>query len=509
MTKHTMADHLPNNLSDWPEDVYTLLGVDRDADAKGLRRAYTRLIREYKPDHHPAEFQRIREAYDAARHFAELRLAFEPVDGDWSDVPAPTVGNDTDSDSDESVSDDSSASGNGSPVLLRRSNTGGSHFDEPADATDADAAWRRGREGDLIGAKSQLEELHARDPNNEEVIVRLYWVRKLLPASADESPSDVVDWLCGIAKRRGLRGRPWQLLVEELQAAPVLSRGEAASVLLGSPDSNDQLVPLLMTRWQSSGRVQRWSAIDDDLQAVRGLFLPDSPVAWVETVLAALRILVWSRDVVATGYEVDGVLQLGTPLFERWFEELNAFEELHLTHPHVFDERDELVELREQIDRQQVRGRVRHLLLEDTVGRGVSIRNRILNMARDWNMFPSKALDELDQMAQFCPMVLARLWQCVARHNSAGWFIPEGQGDVIVQQVDRMIQATNWNSIPEARIAVYEFCVRESLPLRQVAHAVTQSRVLNTETMETLSGFFYGDAALACLCECVQAGHCQ
>lgn len=503
-----MSDHLPDNLSDWPDDVYELLGVDREADTKTLRRAYTRLIRKFKPDHFPDEFQRIREAYDATRQFAELRVHFEPVDGEWSDITGPKSGDPSEADGDDHHAEPGSE---GEMLVLRPNSDAQWDVDGPADATDADAAWRTGRDGDLDAALAQLEQLHDREPDNEEVIVRLFWIRKLQLAEKAASSAEVVNWLCRIVKRRGLRGRPWQLLIEELQTAPVLSRCEAVSELLQSSESADRIVPLLLTRWRSAGRVQRWSAIDEDLNAVRDRFLPDHPGEWVEVVLAALRMLVWSRSTDVTSSMVDGVLELGTSFFERWFNELGGFEELHLMHPHVFDERDELVELRDQLDdsQQAVPGRIRHLLLEEAVGRNAAIRNRVLNLARNWSQFPGSALEQLDGLAQSRPMVLIRLWQCVSRHNQAGWYLPEGQSDAIVRQVERMVESTDWSSINNARISVFEFCVRESLPLRQVAHAVTQSTALLPDTIESLSGFFYSDAALACLCECVQAGHCQ
>lgn len=57
-----MTDHLPERLGDWPDDPYQLLGVDRSADVTSVRGAYTRLIRKFKPEHSPDEFQKIREA---------------------------------------------------------------------------------------------------------------------------------------------------------------------------------------------------------------------------------------------------------------------------------------------------------------------------------------------------------------------------------------------------------------------------------------------------------------
>ena len=60
-----MSDHaLPDDLSQWPSDPHELLGVAHGVAPRELRRAYTRLIRRYKPEQHPEHFRRIREAYE-------------------------------------------------------------------------------------------------------------------------------------------------------------------------------------------------------------------------------------------------------------------------------------------------------------------------------------------------------------------------------------------------------------------------------------------------------------
>ena len=60
MTEH----HLPDDLARWPEDPYEVLGVERPSDRSELRRAYTRLIRVFKPERAPEAFRRLRQAYE-------------------------------------------------------------------------------------------------------------------------------------------------------------------------------------------------------------------------------------------------------------------------------------------------------------------------------------------------------------------------------------------------------------------------------------------------------------
>ncbi len=56
---------LPEDFKSWPKDPFELLGVERSDDARAAKRKYFKLIRTYKPDRCPVEFQKIREAYES------------------------------------------------------------------------------------------------------------------------------------------------------------------------------------------------------------------------------------------------------------------------------------------------------------------------------------------------------------------------------------------------------------------------------------------------------------
>jgi len=55
---------LPDNHEAWPSNPYELLGIEQSVDKKTARRAYTKLVKKYKPDIAPNEFQKIRSAYE-------------------------------------------------------------------------------------------------------------------------------------------------------------------------------------------------------------------------------------------------------------------------------------------------------------------------------------------------------------------------------------------------------------------------------------------------------------
>lgn len=61
-----MSSKPPTGLPD-TDDPYVLLDVRPGASTEQIRRAYLRRVKVWKPDRHPAEFRRVREAYDRLR----------------------------------------------------------------------------------------------------------------------------------------------------------------------------------------------------------------------------------------------------------------------------------------------------------------------------------------------------------------------------------------------------------------------------------------------------------
>ena len=58
------------------KDYYEVLGVERDAEAAEIKRAYFKLVRQYPPERFPEEFKEIRAAYDTLSD-AERRAEFD------------------------------------------------------------------------------------------------------------------------------------------------------------------------------------------------------------------------------------------------------------------------------------------------------------------------------------------------------------------------------------------------------------------------------------------------
>ena len=66
----------PSNSSIPALDPYVVLGVDRRAEEKTIKRAYFKKVREYPPENNPEKFREIRTAYDQLRN-AERRAQID------------------------------------------------------------------------------------------------------------------------------------------------------------------------------------------------------------------------------------------------------------------------------------------------------------------------------------------------------------------------------------------------------------------------------------------------
>ncbi len=74
---------LPDDMNQWPRDCFDLFGISNSASEKELRRAYFRLIKKFKPDRFPSEFQRIHEAYELAQRRLENAQHYDEESDFW------------------------------------------------------------------------------------------------------------------------------------------------------------------------------------------------------------------------------------------------------------------------------------------------------------------------------------------------------------------------------------------------------------------------------------------
>src|SRR6266446_4448716 len=166
MNEHT----LPDDCSRWPDNPFELLGVPPGVNERELRRAYARLIRIYKPEHFPEHFRRIREAYEAARHYAQFFTAFEtPADAPALSAESPPAAQDVPAPS-EAGSPSRPAAELPMPRPLARS------LEE-----ELDEAWDWTVDGDAARAYARLLDLQHRHPERSEICLRLHCLLSVAP----------------------------------------------------------------------------------------------------------------------------------------------------------------------------------------------------------------------------------------------------------------------------------------------------------------------------------------
>jgi DnaJ domain len=274
------APELPDDPARWPQNPYDLLGVRPGVAAKDVRRAYARLIRTYKPEQHPEQFRRIREAYEAVLQHLEW-FGFMQAQQEPPETEPP-----------------------GEPISTRP--TAAPSTEEAAGAPAAEPtrprspqemiheAWQQAVAGDAAAAYQRLTGLRAANPTVEAVYAPLYWLLALAPElDPGCSPRD---WLVDGLLATGLSGRLRELYRREVADDPSEALGTRFERLLASPGPAAVLADLLEGRWQVAGRLQDWRVIRLDVDAQRGRFLREDEDLWSRLLLAAVDQLAWGDD---------------------------------------------------------------------------------------------------------------------------------------------------------------------------------------------------------------------
>lgn len=290
-----MSDRrLPDDLSQWPSDPFELLGVSLEADDKTLRRAYTALIRIYKPEQRPAEFRRIREAYDVILRHREFFAQFRSNPPDAAE-PAPAAEPSVDP-----------------PEPL--------HAPRPVPIDPVATAWTRAIEGDLAGAFRDIRELQHQG-RAADARLRLYWLATLEPGLDPDRKA--VHWLVEELRACDMEGPAVELYRRELWRRPDAAI-EAGGLLLESHARPASFVEVMGRRWQVAIETGRHQLVLDEYGAVKSR-LADDPDAWLQLLAMVVDVEVWRRSPAITG------------LVGRLRDDLRALEFLHVASATTFD----------------------------------------------------------------------------------------------------------------------------------------------------------------------------
>jgi hypothetical protein len=259
--------HLPDDLRRWPRDPYQVLGVAPRCDPLVARKAYTRLIRHFKPEQYPEHFRLIREAYDTVKREAQfLGSANGNAAADFAG-PSP---------------DAAAAVPSSTPGLA-----------QPAGGADMlQILWDKATGGQEEEAYGRLREMCEISPQGSELLAHLY---ALLLANPELDPRRTpCDWLV-----RGVRTEPtWgpcrQLYRREIDDHPEEVLSNRFLCLLDAAQGRN-IVEFLALRWEALARLEQTEWIAADLRRVAPRLERADEEAWVRVLLKATDYLAWQR----------------------------------------------------------------------------------------------------------------------------------------------------------------------------------------------------------------------
>lgn len=454
--------HLPENMADWPKDPLELLGVNSPTDEKSLKRAYMRLIRQFRPEHAPEEFCRIREAYELARALAPMGF------GECHNQPPQSR---------ELASEDF--------------DTSTSAHAEMVELAGPDL-WSMFRDGDAWNARRQMESLHELNPLDVQVMAKLYWMRKLDP---EDNSQSIIRWLIGVAQKSGFFGQAWFLLMNELKANPALALGDDVTRLVAIAPDISYLMQLLEIRWQEAIRCERFTLLRDDLANMEDRLSFQDETTWAEVMLRVGRMLLTCST--------DDVL------LEEQCIALCRLQNEGILPPHLSSSLKHVLALRE-LKKQQpnVVERLMPIFVACELPSADTFQWTQLD---DWSHHPCDALSELELLASDSPFVFQSLWNAL-KHALDD--LPDSQQyglEPVVQEFVRDLASLSMGADTAIaavfRLRVLKFCVRENICVSHLS-ALLGEVENSSKGISRLAVRLLYDQPLACLCDALRLhGH--
>ena len=308
-----MAEHLPDDLRQWPDDPFRLLGVVPPVTEEDLKRAYTRLIRRFKPEHHPEQFRRVREAYETAlQHLQWFGLFRDSPASEPSASPSPSTP--TTAPPSESVTERAPEVHRPLPVI------------DPVEE-----AWGLALEGRRAEAYGRLIELEQAQPESSKLPLCLYWLLTIDPGLDTERSRH--DWLAAALIRSRLDGPARELYRRELSANPEEALfGPYARLLEAQDVAALALLELARERLAAAGHARLWARLNDDLESLAEHTTEFDDAAWLSYLVDVMGYVAFEEK---------------AEVYRRCSHLLGGLQHLELSQSWAFDRIDELKSLRE------------------------------------------------------------------------------------------------------------------------------------------------------------------
>ncbi len=464
-----MSNTLPDNPADWPDDPFELLGIDYESDEKTARRSYIRLIRRFKPEHAPQEFQRIREAYESVKKAIEYREHYSDWDDDWED------------EDDLESTDEWTAT-----APLDDDHERADTREVRRLATDveeqANQAWQLAIDGRVEDAYAKLLSLSDSHRDNN-VYIRLYWLLKLHPGLDEKR--EPCDWLVDGLRANQLMGPLRELYRREIAENHREATSRRFDRLLDCDTSPGVLADLLQWRWNALDDSQRHLVVDD-LRRVNNRMVLDDEETWGRLLLIALKQVAFAS-----------LLEDNNALEDCQI----AIEQLPHLHQMLENELDEMEQVLEIVDawdslryNMSVPENWLDLIVESSTRSAADIQPQVQSLIEDIARDPFQALERFDNLNASCPAAVdlfgGLISECSYRvnvddHDERTW--------EDFRRLIRRLFALRTFEYKALRARLLRFCLHEMIDPSLVAMLVGQEEDL---TVENWSDEIADDAAL-------------
>jgi hypothetical protein len=437
---------LPADLSAWPKDAYQLLAVRSGVERRDLKRAYTALLRQFKPEHFPDHFRRIRDAYETVLRHVEWRERAATQ----AAAPPPEAAR-----TDSIIAAAGMPPGQPKAERPRPSPQPGRNPLPPIASIEdqLEALWEQAIGGDPA-AYLRLAALERQNPGRRELPVRLYWLLVVWPEL--DASRDPCDWLIRGIRSGRLSGPTAELYRRELEEQPAESLAPRSLELLNTAAELGQLADLVEWRWRAAGRLDRLDVIPAELTRLRPRFLPEAEELWARLLMAALDQLAWTLS------------PTQQTMADALCAELEQIEHLHIGLRHALERLDQLRSITAGWRKLQAgrtlseEGEFLDLVRLSWLRPAEEIQPRVIRMVAELAENPRRALALFDRIHKVSSSVLAQVGQmiagCTDRRAAAG---PRPDPDHIQALARRSIEARYGSQYEPFRWHLLEFCLRE------------------------------------------------
>lgn len=473
----TADEHLPEDIERWPASPFVLLNVDPGASQQQVKSAYARLIRIYKPDHFPDQFQRIRQAYHDAlgqgKHGSHFTFDGQIQRGEEGEHPLGDV----------LWTTPARRSGRSHPEA------GAGSAADPADPIDDNFGSLAGKNR-AICYQGLVDRLKGH-PSNDEDSIKLYWLLRIDPElEIERQPCDwLVDWL----QQNNLFGRVYQMYLQELRHNLQEGISERCLSLIACCDDPDRRLELLKRRWCCSHRVGRHELVVEDTERLRQDVDNEFSIEWARVLFAAVDHLAWGPG---GSNSAEGAP--GLDRFAAYVDEVEQCAEGHVALAHEFDRLDTLVLLRAELlwwqtptskGLVELPEQMRQMVADSWVCDFEDIQPRLLSWIAAWARSPTDGLRVFTDLTELADMVAGQLSELIDMLATRICFPRRcGEPTEFTRHRIRWLLADFPRSNSELRGAILDICRHEAISVDVFVELARQEQdTTNRETARALS----------------------